>query len=93
MKESIKELLNECINNCDLISLLMDLDNHVKNVNDENSDIVFNHHKDKKEFLSSLNTLSLKELKKFVDKLEDELVSKILELSDSVHEKLYDAGI
>jgi hypothetical protein len=90
MKESIKELVKECIDYCDLIALLMDLDNHLSNVMDNNnSDIVFNYYDDKWEFWTDLNRLSLDELKEFVNELEDQFVLQVLGLGSSVRRKLY----
>lgn len=94
MKKSIKELVKKCAIHCNLTGILIDLNNHINNVNNTNNEIVFNYYNDSQEFLKELNKLSLDELEEFVDKLEDELVKQVLKLVDSsLFEKLYDAGI
>jgi hypothetical protein len=91
MKESTKELVKECIDYCDLIALLIDLDNHFSNIIDNNnSDIVFNYYNDKWEFWPDINKLSLNELKEFVNELENQFVLQVLGLGDSVKRKLYE---
>jgi hypothetical protein len=90
MKESMKQLVKECIDYCDLVALLIDLDNHLSNVmNNNNSDIVFTYYDDKWEFWEDINKLSLNELKEFVNELEDQFVVQVLALSLSTKEKLY----
>ncbi len=86
----MKQLVKECIDYCDLVALLIDLDNHLSNVmNNNNSDIVFTYYDDKWEFWEDINKLSLNELKEFVNELEDQFVVQVLALSLSTKEKLY----
>ena len=90
MKESTKELVKECIDYCDLTALLIDLDNHLSNIQDNNNtDIVFNYYDDKWEFWTDINKLSLEELKEFVNELEDQFVLQVLALSPTLKSKLY----
>lgn len=86
----MKELVKECIDYCDLTALLIDLDNHLSNIQDNNNtDIVFNYYDDKWEFWTDINKLSLEELKEFVNELEDQFVLQVLALSPTLKSKLY----
>jgi hypothetical protein len=87
MKESIIELVKECIDCVDVASLLKDLEVHIQSKS--TNKIKFNYYDDFWEFADELNDLSLEDLKEFVNLLEDEFVVYLLTLPQSFKFKLY----